>query len=174
MDILVSADGWLRWSCQSHEQEPVRCALGRNGLKQDKREGDGATPIGCFSLRRVLFRPDRLAPPATRLPIQPIQPADGWCDDPSDLAYNCPVLLPYSASAESLWREDGLYDLIVILGHNDDPVLPGHGSAIFLHVARADFGPTEGCVAIGKEDLLRLLSVCKPNSRLCIRSGNRK
>jgi len=99
------------------------CVLGRSGVRPaaDKREGDGASPLGLWPLRRVLYRPDREPRPATRLPVAAVSPEDGWCDAPGDPAYNQPVRLPYSASAEQLWREDRVYDLIIILGHNDDP-----------------------------------------------------
>lgn len=166
MDIEVRADGVLRW-----DGRELRCSLGRAGVTRDKREGHGATPAGIFPLRRVLFRPDRLAPPATRLPVTPLRRDDGWCDDPGDARYNRPVTLPYPASAEALWRRDGLYDVLVVLGHNDDPVVPGAGSAIFLHVARPDFGPTEGCVALALEDLLALLRACDGSARLCVSPG---
>ncbi|MDP6343668.1 MAG: L,D-transpeptidase family protein, partial [Alphaproteobacteria bacterium] len=147
MEILVTADGWLR-----HGDRWCRCALGKGGLRRDKREGDGATPVGAFPLRRVLYRPDRAAPPATALPCVPIGPDDGWCDDPGAAEYNRPVRLPHAASAERLWREDGLYDLVVVIGHNDQPPAPGRGSAIFLHLASPDYGPTEGCVALARPD----------------------
>ncbi|MDJ0981333.1 MAG: hypothetical protein QNI94_06905, partial [Kiloniellales bacterium] len=104
-----------------------RCALGPGGCRRDKREGDGATPIGSWPMRRVLFRPDRMAAPVTALPVAPLDPKDGWCDDPEDPLYNQPVTLPYGASHEVLWREDEIYDVIVILGHNDDPPVPGAG-----------------------------------------------
>ena len=94
--------------------------------------------------------------------------ADGWCDDPGDAAYNRPVALPYKARAERLWREDGLYDLVVLLGYNDDPVVPGKGSAIFLHIARDDYGPTEGCVALSRADLLEVLKTADAGSRVVI------
>ena len=159
-EITVRSDGWLdadgrRW----------RCALGRGGVRRNKREGDGATPIGRHALRRVLYRRDRLAgPPATALPCSAIARDDGWCDDPGDPAYNRPVTLPHTASHEHLWREDGLYDLVVVLGHNDDPAVPGLGSAVFLHVARPDYRPTEGCVALALADLLDLLRICGPDT----------
>src|SRR5688500_2038441 len=94
----------------------IRCALGRSGIVEVKREGDGATPAGCWPLRRVLYRPDRLPPPPTALPLSPIRPDDGWCDDPADEAYNRPVKLPYRASAEAIWRADDIYDVVVVLG----------------------------------------------------------
>jgi L,D-peptidoglycan transpeptidase YkuD (ErfK/YbiS/YcfS/YnhG family) len=142
----------------------VPCALGKGGIipAADKREGDGRSPIGLWPLRRVLYRADRGARPKTAMPAQAIHREDGWCDDPADPAYNRPVALPYPASAERLWREDSLYDLIVVLGHNDDPVTPGAGSAIFLHLARPDYAPTEGCVALARPDLERLLALAQP------------
>ncbi|WP_448192176.1 L,D-transpeptidase family protein [Azospirillum sp. sgz301742] len=161
MDITVFADGRLTWP-----GGVFRCALGRGGVKADKREGDGGTPVGVFPLRRVLWRADRLERPETALPTAPIARDDGWCDDPADPAYNRPVTVPHPTSHESLWREDGVYDVIVVLGHNDDPVVPGQGSAVFLHVARPDWEPTAGCVALPLPDLLRLLEDCGPDTVL--------
>ncbi|MEO3434442.1 L,D-transpeptidase family protein [Inquilinus sp. CAU 1745] len=169
MIITVTAEpgarqGLLRWN--SHE---ARCALGRSGVAAVKREGDGVTPVGLFPLRRALYRPDRGAPPETALPVAPIGPEDGWCDDPADPAYNRPVALPHPAGHERMWRDDRLYDIVVVLGHNDDPPVPGRGSAIFLHVAREDHGPTEGCVAMAPDDLRRLLADCRPGDAMEIR-----
>jgi len=146
----------------------ARCALGRGHIRADKREGDGATPVGAFTLRRVLYRPDRLEAPATGLPVAPIAPRDGWCDDPAHPDYNRPVIRPFAASHEELWREDPVYDVIVILGHNDDPPVPGLGSAVFLHVAKPDFEPTAGCVALQLPDLLAVLRDCRPGDRLMV------
>jgi L,D-peptidoglycan transpeptidase YkuD (ErfK/YbiS/YcfS/YnhG family) len=165
VDIVVTPNGTFSYSSKT-----VRCALGRGGVSDDKKEGDGATPVGCYPLRRVLYRPDRIAAPETALPVRPIDPSDGWCDAPCDSRYNRPVTLPYPASAEALWRDDGLYDVIVVLGHNDDPPVAGAGSAIFLHVARPDYGPTEGCVAVALADLIELLRRCRTGDRLCVRS----
>jgi L,D-peptidoglycan transpeptidase YkuD (ErfK/YbiS/YcfS/YnhG family) len=151
----------------------TRCALGPRGVVSaaGKREGDGASPAGVWPLRRVLYRPDRRPPPATALPTSPLAPDDGWCDAPDDPAYNRPVKLPYPASAERLWRDDHVYDLIVVLGHNDDPVVAGAGSAIFLHLARPDFPPTEGCVALDAADLEALLRRARPGDALTIAAG---
>lgn len=162
-DIVVSADGMLRWG-----EHSLPCVLGRSGITVDKREGDGATPVGRFSLRHVLYRADRLAPPQTALAVAAIDPADGWCDDPRDKAYNRPVRRPYAASHEALWRDDGVYDVVVVLGHNDDPPVPGRGSAIFLHVCRPDRSPTEGCVAVPLADLLLLLRDVAPGDALVV------
>ncbi len=136
----------------------LRCALGRTGVTGDKREGDGASPLGRWPMRRLHFRADRVTPPPLKIPARAIRPEDGWCDAPDDPAYNRLVTLPFAASHEEMWRADGLYDLVVELGYNDAPVVPGRGSAIFLHVARADFGPTAGCLALSRDDLLRVLA----------------
>ena len=144
----------------------VRCALGPAGMvaAAGKREGDGATPIGTWPMLRVLYRADRGPPPRTGLPVQAIAPDDGWCDDPADPAYNRPVKLPYPASAERMWREDGVYDLVVVLGHNHDPPAPGLGSAIFLHLARDDYSPTQGCIALARPDLEAVLALAGPGA----------
>ena len=150
----------------------AKAAFGKGGTKcaADKREGDGASPIGVWPIRRVLYRPDKVSALQTALPAQPITREDGWCDASGDLAYNRPVRLPYPASAEHLWREDDVYDLVVVLGHNDDPAVPGMGSAIFLHLARPDYSPTEGCVAMARADLEALLAAATPGDSLEIRS----
>ena len=135
----------------------LRGAIGRSGLTANKREGDGATPLGVLPLRRVLYRADRIPPPSCTVPRSPLTPTDGWCDDPNDPAYNCPITLPSSAHHETLWRSDALYDLIGVLGWNDTPAIPGRGSAIFLHVAQANLAPTDGCIALPYPDLDRLL-----------------
>jgi L,D-peptidoglycan transpeptidase YkuD (ErfK/YbiS/YcfS/YnhG family) len=138
----------------------VRCALGRTGVvaSKHKREGDGASPLGQWPIRSVLWRVDKLNMPATSLPLSPIKPADGWCDAPDDAHYNHPITHPYPASAEHLWRRDDLYDVIVILGYNDDPVVAGRGSAVFMHIATPDFRPTQGCIALALEDMLAFLA----------------
>jgi L,D-peptidoglycan transpeptidase YkuD (ErfK/YbiS/YcfS/YnhG family) len=148
----------------------TRCVLGAGGVTslRLKQEGDKKTPAGSWPFRRVLYRPDRRPAPATRLPVSAVEPDDGWCDAPADPRYNQPVKLPYPASAETLWREDSLYDLVVVLGYNDDPVVPGKGSAIFLHLARPDGGPTEGCVALETSDLERLLALAAPGDSLAV------
>ena len=137
----------------------------------DKREGDKASPIGVWPIRRVFYRPDRGGAPKTALPLVAMSPDDGWCDDPHDAAYNRPVKLPRATSAERMWRDDGLYDLVLVLGHNDDPPVAGMGSAIFLHLARPDYAPTEGCVALARPDLEELLAAAQPGDAVEIRAG---
>jgi L,D-peptidoglycan transpeptidase YkuD (ErfK/YbiS/YcfS/YnhG family) len=150
---------------------PLKAAFGRGAVKPAaaKREGDGASPAGVWAMRRVLYRPDKAPPPLIALPIAPIATTDGWCDAPGDSAYNRPVTLPYPASAEHMWLQDDIYDLVVILGHNDAPPVPGLGSAIFMHIARHDYAPTAGCVALARPDLEALLAVARPGDALEIR-----
>ena len=144
------------------------CVLGRAGRRARKREGDGATPLGCLRALRVLYRADRIQRPLTALPIRSIARDDGWCDAPCDRNYNRPVRHPYPASAERLWRADNLYDLIVVLDHNVRPRARRAGSAIFLHVARPDRAPTEGCIALRREHLLLLARQLGPGARIRI------
>lgn len=148
-----------------------RCALGPGGVvaAADKREGDGASPAGVWPIRQVIYRPDRGPPPITALPTRAMTPDDGWCDDPADPGYNRAVVLPYPASAERMWREDHVYDLVLVLGHNDDPPVAGLGSAIFLHIAQPDYAPTQGCVAVAQEDLEDFLRLAQPGDAVEIR-----
>lgn len=146
----------------------VPCALGRTGRRHAKREGDGATPTGRIALVSMFYRPDRLRRPATRLPTAPLRPDLGWCDDPGHRAYNRPVRLPFAASHERLWRDDHLYDVLVVLNHNLAPTVPGAGSAIFLHLAAPGMTPTEGCVAIALPAMRTLLARAGPGSYLDI------
>jgi L,D-peptidoglycan transpeptidase YkuD (ErfK/YbiS/YcfS/YnhG family) len=135
----------------------MRCALGKSGRQARKREGDGATPIGSWSLREAFYRTDRLGRPRTGLALRAVTATDGWCDDPGDRNYNRRVEHPYRVSAEHLRRGDGLYDIIVVLGYNDRPCIKGRGSAIFLHCAHDGYAATQGCIAIERRDLVRLM-----------------
>lgn len=148
--------------------DTYRCALGAAGVTASKREGDQATPMGCFALREVLFRPDREDAPETVLDCTPLERSSAWCVNPGDDAYNQAVSLPYAGQSEALWREDGGYDIVVVLGYNDSPIVPGCGSAVFLHVADANFSPTKGGIALARGDLLALLQTCNADSRICI------
>ncbi len=163
MDLLVGPDGTALLG-----EQRFACALGRSGLVADKREGDGGTPVGVFPVRMVYYRPDRQSPPVTALPVRALKTADGWCDDPAHADYNRAVTLPHAGGCERLWRDDGLYDLILVIGHNDSPPRPGAGSAIFLHVRSPDGTPTQGCVAFDIEDLRTILKNLTPDSKIQI------
>jgi L,D-peptidoglycan transpeptidase YkuD (ErfK/YbiS/YcfS/YnhG family) len=167
-----SADTALGWATLGERR--WRCAVGAGGIREDKVEGDAATPAGTFPLRRILFRNDRLVLPKVRLPAKPIAEHDGWCDDPRSPTYNRLVRVPNEWSHEKLWREDELYDLVVVVGYNDDPPEGEWGSAIFLHVAREDYAPTRGCVALAREDLMELATLVGSETRLSVLSYPRK
>lgn len=145
------------------------CTIGRGGAcaAADKREGDGCTPIGSWPIRGVLLRPGKVDAAGIRLPWRWVRAGDGWSDDRADPAYNRPVRLPRACSAESLIRGDDAYDVIVVLGHNDAPPVAGRGSAIFFHLSEGR--PTAGCVAVEREDMLRLLPLLAPGDAMDIR-----
>jgi L,D-peptidoglycan transpeptidase YkuD (ErfK/YbiS/YcfS/YnhG family) len=148
----------------------IPAVVGRSGLIEAsmKREGDGKTPRGSWPLREVLFRPDRITLPDTRLETRSLSPEDGWCDDPASSSYNCHVSLPFDASHEKLWRKDHAYDVIIPLGYNDDPAEAGRGSAIFFHCLEQGRHHTDGCVAINVEAMQALLPHLTPESMMFI------
>ena len=144
-------------------------ALGRGGIRANKREGDGGTPRGTFRLRRVWWRPDRGTRPRTQLPLRRIGAGDGWCEDPRDRHYNQPIRLRADDPGDRLKRADHLYDLIVELDHNTRPRIAGRGSAVFVHIARSGFTPTAGCVALRADALRRIIARTGPRTRIIIR-----
>ena len=143
-------------------------ALGRGGIKANKREGDGGTPRGAFRLRQLWWRADKHPRPATALPVQRITPADGWCEDPADRRYNRPIKVPANASADRLARKDNLYDFIIEIDHNTRPRVAGRGSAVFIHAAKQGFAPTAGCVALEINTLRRIISRLGPRTRIVV------
>ena len=143
-------------------------ALGRGGVKANKREGDGATPRGTFRLRRLWWRGDRHPRPPTALPTRRIAADDGWCEDPSDRHYNRPIKVPEGSAADRLARTDHLYDFIIELDHNTRPRVKGRGSAVFIHAARPHFAPTAGCVALNIDTLRRLLGRLGPGTKIVV------
>ncbi|HEY1877521.1 MAG TPA: L,D-transpeptidase family protein [Rhizomicrobium sp.] len=164
LTVTSHADGaWLDWGAGQR-----RAAIGPGGIAIKGGEGDGITPRGAFPVREIFYRADRIPKPVTVLGVQALEKDDGWCDAPDDPAYNRLVKLPYPASAERMWREDHLYDLVAVLGYNDDPVVPGKGSAIFLHVARPDFSATHGCVALPLADALAAIEQLQPGDQVVI------
>ena len=159
----VTKDGTI-----SGQGMSFRCAIGRGGMRDAARktERDGTTPVGTWTLKTVFWRADRIDRPVTPLKTVPLHPDDGWCDEPGDVLYNCPVKRPYPASNEQMWREDDAYNVVVELDHNSDPVKPNAGSAIFIHIAKPDYSATEGCVALKLEDLLQVLEKCGKDTQI--------
>lgn len=158
-----SMRGWLTAGPLS-----LPVALGRGGIKANKREGDGGTPRGSFRLKRLWWRADRHPRPATLLPVRRITPDDGWCEDHADRHYNRPVKLPAGSTTDRLARKDDLYDFVVEIEHNTRPRIAGRGSAVFVHVARPRFKPTAGCVALDIGSLRRLLARLGPRTRIVV------
>jgi len=155
--------GWLMASGQ-----PVPVALGRGGIIANKREGDGGTPRGTFRPRQLWWRADRHPRPRTFLPSRAIRPEDAWCEDPHSRHYNQPLRLDRDHGGDRLTRDDHLYDFIVEIDHNTSPRIAGLGSAVFLHLARENFGPTAGCVSMTKSAMLQLLKRLGPQTRIVI------
>jgi L,D-peptidoglycan transpeptidase YkuD (ErfK/YbiS/YcfS/YnhG family) len=141
---------------------------GPHGFTERKREGDGCTPIGEFTFRRSFYRADRMDKPITSLPLSVITPSCGWCDDPGSEHYNKYIQKPFDPSHEDLWLDKSVYDLVIVVGHNDQPPIPHQGSAIFIHMANPEFGPTKGCIGLMQNDLLRILESANTSSRLVV------
>jgi L,D-peptidoglycan transpeptidase YkuD (ErfK/YbiS/YcfS/YnhG family) len=166
MNLTVTSDkdgAWLAWSTIK-----VRAAIGPKGIASKGGEGDAITPRGSFPVREIFYRADRIPKPRTSIPVRAILKDDGWCDAPNDPNYNRLVKLPYAASTEHMWREDHLYDLLAVLGYNDDPVVPGKGSAIFLHLAQPHYSHTQGCIALTYEDARAAIAQLKPGDQVVI------
>ena len=163
MDIVVTSSQSLRVGDRT-----LRCTVGRGGFvaEAEKREGDLKTPIGSYALWTGWYRPDRVT--LQHPMLHPMEKEQGWCDAPADADYNQPVTSPHAASCETLWRDDAAYDILFPTSHNQSPVIPGHGSALFFHLAQPDYRGTEGCVAIAKTDMLAILPDITPDSRLVI------
>jgi L,D-peptidoglycan transpeptidase YkuD (ErfK/YbiS/YcfS/YnhG family) len=155
--------GWLVAGGQT-----VPVALGRGGIKANKKEGDGATPKGTFRPRQLWWRADRHPRPRTFLPVRAIRPEDAWCEDPQSRHYNQPIRLDPGRDGDRLRRDDTLYDFIVEIDHNTSPRIAGRGSAVFLHLARENFSPTAGCVSMTQSAMLRLLARLGPDTRIVI------
>ena len=143
------------------------CALGRGGIVINKREGDGGTPLASMRVLAGYFRNDHFAGARrTALAMAPIDADLGWCEVPGDRNYNRPVKIPYGASHERMKRDDRLYDVCMVLDWNIRPRCHGRGSAIFFHLARPGFTPTEGCVAISAQTMARLLPLLSNKTML--------
>ena len=158
-----SRQGWL-----TAEEMTIPVALGRGGILANKREGDGGTPRGTFHPRALWWRADRHPRPRTHLAARAIRPEDAWCEDPGNRHYNRPIRLTHDRPGDRLARKDHLYDFIIEIDHNTTPRIAGRGSAVFLHLARENFGPTAGCVSMTRSAMLHLLRRLGPRTRIVI------
>ena len=150
--------------------EQLQCAIGRNGLTGNKREGDLSTPVGTFHFNKIYYRADRLGSIEFIIDSSIISKNDGWCDDQKSDLYNQHIQFPFQGSAEHLYRDDHIYDIICVLNYNTSPIIPGRGSAIFLHIARSGFLGTEGCIAIEREALIEIATNLTSDSRIVIKN----
>ena len=151
-----------------YENKTYKCAIGLSGISDSKKENDGTTPAGQYKIRGVLYRPDRIPSPDTFLRVEPLKKNDVWCDNPEKTEYNLKVTHSKGLTTEKLWRKDSLYDLILVVGYNDDPVIEGKGSAIFIHVAKPNYEPTRGCIALKLGDFYQILKRLKPQDTILI------
>ncbi len=159
--MIIIKNNTLTYNCTSY-----KCSLGKNGITDNKREGDGCTPSGQYFIKKIFYREDRIKLPSLTFPIQIIKKNLGWCDDTNSMDYNKLIKFPFSENAELLYREDNIYNIICEINYNENPIIKNMGSAIFIHIARDDFSPTEGCIALSENDLVHLLK--KINSKTVI------
>jgi len=161
--IIVKKTGYLKY-----KNFKFRCALGKGGIKKKIKEGDNITPKGIFKITKIYYRPDKVKKIFTRIKTIIIKKDMGWCDDPGSILYNKQIKLPTKFSHEKFYRDDNLYDLILVLSYNTKPIIKNKGSAIFIHVAKSYYKKTKGCISLKKQDLIKLISNIKKNTKIKI------
>jgi L,D-peptidoglycan transpeptidase YkuD (ErfK/YbiS/YcfS/YnhG family) len=161
--IIVRKSGYLKY-----KNFRFRCALGKSGVKKKKKEGDNITPIGIFKITKIYYRPDKVKKIKTSIKKIKIKKNMGWCDDPKSNYYNQQIKLPSKFSYERLYRKDHIYDLLAVINYNSNPIIKNNGSAIFIHIAKNNYKPTKGCIALRKIDLIKLLQIIKKNTKIKI------
>jgi L,D-peptidoglycan transpeptidase YkuD (ErfK/YbiS/YcfS/YnhG family) len=161
--IIVKKSGYLKY-----KNLKFRCALGKAGIKKKEKEGDNITPKGIFKITRIYYRADKINNITTSIKKVKIKKNMGWCDDPNSNFYNKQIKLPSKYSHEKLYRKDSLYDLVLVLNYNTNPIIKNKGSAIFLHIANDSYKRTKGCIALKKKHLVLLISKIKKNIKIKI------
>ena len=161
--IIVKKSGYLKY-----KELKFRCALGKAGIKKKTIEGDNITPKGIFKIVKIYYRPDKIKKIKTSIKKIKIRKNMGWCDDPNSRFYNKLINLPTKYSHEKLYRNDNLYDLIVVLSYNTNPIIKNKGSAIFLHITKNSYRKTKGCIALKKNHLIKIISKIKKNTKIKI------
>ena len=150
------------------KDKQFQCSIGKSGFSKNKKEGDGCTPVGTFYIENVYYRADKIRTLETNINKVRINKIDGWCDDPTQKEYNQLIRFPYNFSAEELYRDDSLYNIVCVLNYNTNPIIPGLGSAIFIHVANDEYASTEGCIALKQEDLTFLLGLIDKDTEIIL------
>ena len=161
--IIVKKTGYLKY-----KNLKFQCALGRAGIKNKEKEGDNITPRGIFKITKIYYRPDKIKKIKTFVTPIKIKKNMGWCDDSKSNYYNKQIKLPNKFGYEKLHRNDNLYDIILVLDYNTNPVVKGKGSAIFIHVSKNSYKKTKGCIALKKKHLLKLIPLIKKNTKIKI------
>ena len=161
--IIVSKNGYLKY-----KNFKFRCSLGKGGTKKKNKEGDNITPVGIYRILNIYYRQDRVKKIKTPVKKIKINKKMGWCNDVCSQYYNKLIKLPSKHNYEALFRKDNLYDIVVIINYNINPIIKGKGSAIFIHVAKRKYEKTEGCIGLKKIHLLKLLSLINKNTQIKI------
>ena len=161
--IIINKSGYLKY-----KHFKFKCALGKAGIGEKKREGDNVTPTGTFKIVKIYYRSDRVKKISSKLRLIEITKNMGWCDDPNSKNYNKLINLPSKYSHEKLFKKNNIYNVIVVLNYNMKPIIKNKGSAIFIHIAKNNYQPTQGCIALKKNDLLKLLSKISRNIKIKI------
>ena len=161
--IIINKSGYLKY-----KDFKFKCALGKAGIGEKKREGDNVTPTGTFKIVKIYYRSDRVKKISSKLRLIEITKNMGWCDDPNSKNYNKLINLPSKYSHEKLFKKNNIYNVIVVLNYNMKPIIKNKGSAIFIHIAKNNYQPTQGCIALKKNDLLKLLSKISRNIKIKI------
>ena len=161
--IIINKFGFLKY-----KDLKFKCALGKAGIGKKKLEGDQITPKGTYKIVKIYFRKDRLKKISSKFKLIEIKKNMGWCDDPKSKKYNQLIKLPSKYSHENLYRENSIYDLILVLNYNMNPIIKNKGSAIFIHIANKKFKNTEGCIAIEKKNLVQLVKIINKKTLVII------
>ena len=161
--IIINKYGYLKY-----KNLKFRCALGKAGIGKKKIEGDNITPKGSFDIVKIYYRNDRVKKISSKFKLIKITKKMGWCDDPNSKKYNQLINLPTNCKYEKLYRKDNVYDLVIVLDYNIKPTIKNKGSAIFIHVARQNYKKTEGCIALKKNHLKKLIKTIEKNTKVII------
>ena len=161
--IVINKSGYLKY-----KNFTFRCALGKYGISEKKKEGDKITPKGIYKIVNIYYRQDRIKKISSKLKLIEIKKNMGWCDDPKSKKYNKLIKLPTQFNHEKLYRKDNIYDLILVLNYNMRPIIKNKGSAIFIHVANKNYKPTQGCISLKKQDLTKILSLLTKKTKVLI------
>jgi L,D-peptidoglycan transpeptidase YkuD (ErfK/YbiS/YcfS/YnhG family) len=161
--IIINKSGHLKY-----KDLKFKCALGKAGVGKKRVEGDNITPKGTYKIIQIYCRKDRIKKISSKFKLIKINKNMGWCNDSRSKKYNQLIKLPSKYTFERLFRKDNLYDLIIVLNYNINPIIKNKGSAIFIHIAKKKYKKTAGCIGLKKSDLLKLIKVVKKKTKVII------